>query len=281
MDTYSHIDANSHISITNCSDHSIRIFSAGHLLDEKSPTPEDIIAPRVLTPGGLLVFGGAPKIGKSDFLLCKAAHMSAGLKFLGMGVPRPLKIMYLQAEIGYPYLCERLKSMRFDSKYLPLIRENLYCTPQIKAPLDERSLAEVIKSIRHHFGTSKVDVIIVDPLRNFFDGSDENDNSGMLHFMQKRLEVLRAGVNPDAGIILVHHTKKATRSQLEDDPFQILAGASCIRGYYSSGILMYQPDPQKSYCKLLFELRNGKKLAPKCVDKIEGDWCEIDEHSIN
>jgi hypothetical protein len=26
-----------------------------------------LISPRVLTPGGLLVFGGAPKVGKSDF----------------------------------------------------------------------------------------------------------------------------------------------------------------------------------------------------------------------
>ena len=35
-------------------------FSLGALLDDRSPMPDDIIAPRVLTPGGLLVLGGAP-----------------------------------------------------------------------------------------------------------------------------------------------------------------------------------------------------------------------------
>ena len=44
-------------------------FSLGALLDDTSPMPEDIIGPRVLTPGGLLVLGGAPKVGKSDFLI--------------------------------------------------------------------------------------------------------------------------------------------------------------------------------------------------------------------
>ena len=46
--------------------------------------PEDIIAPRVLTPGGLLVLGGAPKVGKSDFLISLLAHMAAGIPFLGL-----------------------------------------------------------------------------------------------------------------------------------------------------------------------------------------------------
>jgi hypothetical protein len=35
-------------------------FSLGALLDDRSPMPDDIIGPRVLTPGGLLVLGGAP-----------------------------------------------------------------------------------------------------------------------------------------------------------------------------------------------------------------------------
>lgn len=65
--------------------------------------PEDLILPCVLTPDWLMVFGGAPKDGKSDFLLSLLAHMAAGVSFLGMKPLRSLRIFYLQAEIGYHY----------------------------------------------------------------------------------------------------------------------------------------------------------------------------------
>nr|WP_255453570.1 AAA family ATPase [Wolbachia endosymbiont of Atemnus politus] len=39
---------------------------------------------RILTKRGLLVFGGPPKIGKSDFLISWLVHMAAGVPFLGM-----------------------------------------------------------------------------------------------------------------------------------------------------------------------------------------------------
>ena len=55
----------------------IPMFSFDELRNDRSPMPEDIIAPRVLTPGGLLVLGGAPKVGKSDFLISLLAHKPA------------------------------------------------------------------------------------------------------------------------------------------------------------------------------------------------------------
>ena len=73
-------------------------FTLGALLDDQSPMPEDIIAPRVLTPGGLLVLGGAPKVGKSDLLISWLVHMAAGVPFLGFTPPRPLWIFYLQVQ---------------------------------------------------------------------------------------------------------------------------------------------------------------------------------------
>ena len=59
-------------------------FTLGALLDDDSPLPPDLVAPRVLTPAGMLVFGGAPKVGKSDFLLSWLTHMAAGATFLGL-----------------------------------------------------------------------------------------------------------------------------------------------------------------------------------------------------
>ncbi len=84
-------------------------FSLAELIADKSPMPDDLIAPRLLTPSGMLVIGGAPKSGKSDFTLSLLTHMAAGQPFLKFTPPRPLRVFVLQAEIQYDYLRERLQ----------------------------------------------------------------------------------------------------------------------------------------------------------------------------
>ncbi len=51
-------------------------FTISELLSDISPMPQDLIFPRLLTPGGLLLIGGAPKVGKSDFLINFLIHMA-------------------------------------------------------------------------------------------------------------------------------------------------------------------------------------------------------------
>ena len=254
-------------------------FSVGHLLDDESLMPDDIIAPRVLTPGGLLVLGGAPKVGKTDFLLCMLAHMAAGLPFLGMRPAKPLKIFYFQAEIGYHYLRERLRAVSFDRNFLPLVRQNLVITPQVRMLLDEEGVELVRGAILQHFDPKLLDIIAIDPLRNVYDGAGENDNTEMLTFLQNRVEKLRFLVNPDLGVILAHHTKKIGKRVLEEDPFQGLSGAGSLRSFYSTGMILFRPNEQDSVRQLMFELRNGEGIPPKFVDKIDGRWREIERHS--
>lgn len=257
----------------------IPAFTVGHLLDDDSPMPDDIIAPRVLTPGGLLVLGGAPKVGKSDLLISWLAHMAAGLPFLGLCPSKPLKIFYLQAEVGYHYLRERLQKLKFDPNLMPLVRRNLVVTPQVRLLLDEQGVEMVRDTIVHFFDPAMLDVIAIDPLRNVYDGGkagSENDNSAMLSFFQDRIERLRFLINPEAGIIIAHHTKKIGKKQLEEDPFQGLSGASAIRSFYTSGIIMFRPDETRSMKQLMFELRNGEPIPTKYVDKVDGRWCEME-----
>lgn len=87
-------------------------FTLGQLLQDDSPMPSDVIAPRIVTPGGLLIFGGAPKVGKSDFLISWLVHMAAGKPFLEMKPAKPLKIFYLQTEIGYHFYVSALSNWR-------------------------------------------------------------------------------------------------------------------------------------------------------------------------
>jgi hypothetical protein len=83
-------------------------------------------------------------------------------------------------------------------------------------------------------------------------------------------------VNPDGGVILAHHTRKLTKQQVKDDPFLALSGASALRGFYTSGLIMHRPDEERSVRRLEIELRNGPALPAKLIDKIDGRWVEID-----
>lgn len=261
---------------------SAKAFSLGHMLRDTSPMPEDIIAPRVLTPSGLLVFGGAPKVGKSDFLLSWLVHMAAGVDFLSFIPPRPLRIFYLQAEIQYHYLRERIRQINLPPEVITDAHDNLVITPQLKLILNEAGLATVTAIITRHFPNG-LDIIVIDPIRNVFDGGDagtsENDNNAMMFFLRDRVELLRDAVNPDAGVILVHHTRKLSKRQIEEDPFQALSGAGSLRGYYSSGMILFRPDESQPERRLITELRNGPALPTKLVDKQDGQWVEIDPSS--
>ncbi|WP_258869559.1 AAA family ATPase [Paracoccus thiocyanatus] len=254
-------------------------FTLGALLDDESPMPEDIIAPRVLTPGGLLVLGGAPKVGKSDLLISWLVHMAAGQPFLGFTPPRPLRIFYLQAEIQYHYLRERLKQIALPPEVLAAARDSFVATPKLKMLLDNDSSVRVARAVQTAFPAAPVDIICIDPIRNLFDGGPdgggENDNTAMMFFLKDRVEILREAVNPDAGVILAHHTRKATKHQVKDDPFLALSGASALRGFYTSGLLMHRPDEDSSVRRLEIELRNGPALPGKLIDKVKGEWVEL------
>jgi len=145
--------------------------------------------------------------------------------------------------------------------------------------LDDAGLAQVIPAIANAFGGEPPDIIAIDPIRNVFDGGDaggENDNGAMLFFLSQRVERIRQAINPDAGVILAHHTKKLGKKQFEEDPFQALAGAGSLRGYYSTGMLLFRPDETRTTRQLIYELRNGAGIPQRHVDKINGEWREVD-----
>ena len=255
-------------------------FSLGALLDDTSPMPDDIIGPRLLTPGGMLVLGGAPKVGKSDFLINLLVHAAAGVPFLRFTPSRPLRVFYLQAEIQYHYLRERLQNLHLDPDVLRHARDNLVATPKLRMLLDENGVALTIAAIQAHFPAEPPDIICLDPIRNLFDGGPdgdgENDNTSMLFFLQGRVEALREAVAPDAGLILCHHTKKLSKKALLEDPFMALSGASALRSFYTSGMLMFRPDEEQPERRLEIELRNGPALDAMLIDKRRGMWVELD-----
>jgi hypothetical protein len=258
-------------------------FTLGDLLKDSSPMPADLIEPRVLTPGGMIVFGGAPKVGKSDFLLSWLTHMAAGKAFLDLKPSRPLRIFYLQAEVQYHYLRERVQSMDLSTSVKVKAAANLMVTPQLRLVLNDEGVSQVQDTLKYLSEKAPIDIVVIDPIRNVFDGgtegNSENDNNAMLFFLRERVEKLRDVINPNAGIILVHHTRKMGKRQVEEDPFLALSGAGSLRGYYTTGMLLFRPDENRTDRTLVFELRNGPGITPKIVDKSQGEWRELDRSS--
>jgi hypothetical protein len=68
-----------------------------------------------------------------------------------------------------------------------------------------------------------------------------------------------------------HHTRKASKQQVKDDPFLALSGATALRGFYTSWLLMHRPDEDSSVRRLEIELRNGPALPGKIIDKVKGE----------
>src|SRR5207248_9950896 len=57
-------------------------------------TPDDAILP----VGGLLLLAGREGVGKSTLALDAAFHLASGLPWLGLPVPRPLRVLLIQNE---------------------------------------------------------------------------------------------------------------------------------------------------------------------------------------
>jgi hypothetical protein len=263
---------------TVLNDEPLAAYTLHHFLDDKSPMPKDIIAPRVLTPGSLLVLGGAPKVGKSDFLVHLLAHCAAGVPFLNFTPARPMRVFYLQSEIQYPYLRERLQQLTLPASVINVAANNLLVTPRVNALLDENGVEKIVNTIKQHFPGEPPDIICIDPIRNVFDPElgSENDNSAMMRFLRERVDQIQQRVNPECGMILAHHTRKIGKKELSDDPFQALSGAGSLRGYYSSGLLLFKPDESRSERVLACELRNGPSPNMAMLARDGGQWVEVD-----
>ena len=71
---------------------------------------------------------GKPKIGKSHWLGAFAAAATTGTEFMGKQFSRPLKVMWLQAEIIHEFLKKRI-----DMYYQPFHHDReIYTTWQVK-----------------------------------------------------------------------------------------------------------------------------------------------------
>jgi hypothetical protein len=190
---------------------------------------QDIIS-GVLPRGGLLQLLGAPKVGKTILGLNLALAIAGGNDFLCWPTFAG-GVVYLSGEGGIELLFERLGRMapkggtELDRIYL-WAPEPGGLRLRLDNPAHRRALArECIKR--------GVIAVIVDPLA-LFHGCDENDSTSMRALVQGLLDL---GQETQAGIVLVHHTRKTGPRSRSGSPEEG-RGSSIVHGAVDASLVL-------------------------------------------
>ena len=193
---------------------------------------------------------GKPKIGKSHWLGAFASAATTGTEFMNQQFSRPLKVMWLQAEIIHEFLKQRInmyyQPFLHDRELLELGKSNLIASGRLRKNLmRDKDIDEIATSIDYH----KPDIVMIDPIINFFDG-EENSNSE-IHQMLSRVDRLIElfGV----AVIIAHHTGK---ERADDLSFMSARGGSAFAGWMDSGVKLSGKKPN---INVFYEARNAKE----------------------
>lgn len=157
-----------------------------------------------------------PGTGKSLIALQLALSLSSATPLFGvLGVPKPVRVYYLQLEGDYEEFIERMRSMR---QVIPLDAEYLcWDTTPVLNVFDSTHREQLFKRI-HSWG--KPDLIIVDPIYRAVSGGlskDEPASAFVAFSSQMKAEF-------DCAQLLIHHTHRPSKDRdgfkvAEDDPF--------------------------------------------------------------
>lgn len=228
----------------------ISIRTLGDAFQLEKHKPDEYLGHGFIAAGFRILVVGAPKLGKSQFVLQMLTSAAAGTELLGMKWDRPHKVLWLQAEIRGPYVGIRLRAMvdSFEPHEQELLNKNFFWTER-----GDINLVEQFDQVRDLVKLIKPEIIAIDPLANFFSGDEANN--GEVNAFLKKVNALTnertLGLDRPPAIILVHHTRKGASQK---DGFESARGASSIVGWMDSGLMLTKADQGVN---LSFMLRNG------------------------
>ena len=203
----------------------LNVITGAELMDLQLPPIKFTVAD--ILPSGLTVFAGAPKVGKSLFILKMCLAVANGERFWCYPT-RQGTVLYLALEDSMMRLQKRLCAMTDEGS------ENLFfCN---RAPrLDEGLLDELKLFKQAHPDTS---LIVIDtfllvraPAKNNGQNMYERDYVEMNKFQQFAIE-------NDLSIVLIHHGKKAE----ESDPYKQASGSMGMTAAADSYLLLKRMD---------------------------------------
>ena len=244
----------------------IPMLDAGEWLETPEEPPEAILS-GWLGRGGIGFIVGASKMRKTFFTLQMAVSIATGRSFLGFGIKRPFKVLYLQIEVEKAYFQKRLeamcKAMAIDKSSLKgrLIVSNLRGLP-------EDCKGE--KAIRRALLATGADVLIIDPVYKLIDG-DECDQKSAKDFIK---ELDRLGYGTGAAIVGVFHTPKLGKDTAARRAIDAAAGSGVFGRATDAQFVLSPHEKGKDYAILATECRNYATPEDKTLHFDDGRFVE-------
>lgn len=194
--------------------------------------PNFIIGDDILDAMGIMAITGATSVGKSFLAIQLGLDLASGQAFFGFDVPSKQRVLYMQAEMSDYRLQKRLRKLQraFDGKIEGRFWKETTYDIQLDTAVGLRRLCEEIHAVQP-------DVLIIDPMRPFFEG-DENKSESVEAFWRS---IRKAQEYAPFALILVHHWRKVGA-----DGFRSGDGIQESRG---SGVLSDRPDTAMSLTK--------------------------------
>jgi len=168
--------------------------------------------------------------------------LAIGKVFLGFRIPKPLRVLYVDAESSPALLARRwdsLKCLLKDNEIMQ-VKQNLTVIQGRQLIAEGHSISidsdsPGYRTLSSFIKTCKVDLIVIDPLRVFH--SADEDRSGAMTGVLSEIRRLALGKT----VIVIHHCRKRPGSaqktlHLKDDPY---AWSDNLRG---SNVLKAQAD---------------------------------------
>ena len=176
-----------------------------------------------LLPAGTYLLAGAPKIGKSFFVLQMAYQVSMGEPFLGFS-SRPGTVLYLALEDTYERLQKRLSQMtERDSQNLVL--------SVLADTLDEKLLEQLDDFL---FEYPETVLVIIDTLQRIRGRTPDSCSYSADYDTVTKLKSF-ADIHGIA-LLVVHHTRK----EGAEDVFNTISGTNGLMGAADGTLILYK-----------------------------------------
>ena len=165
-------------------------------LSKKEIPPLEWIIPGII-PEGLTIIGGAPKAGKSFFVLNTVLQVATGSKALGNYPTKKGKILYLALEDSERRLQDRMKKTGYDVSNI----SGSIATEWGEGYIENMSLIDLWME-----KNPDTKLIAIDTIQDFSKIEEGNNYSEVTLALSKLKELAH---KYNIGIIIVHHTKKS------------------------------------------------------------------------
>lgn len=200
-------------------------------------------------------------VGKSSFSMQAAVHWAKGEPMLGICPTHPLKTIIFQAEDDEYDISNFISGIKvglatelgWDEDTINEAEKSALVTPPIG--FTNKELFDTMASeIRVHHP----DLVILNPLHAFFDGS-LNESHACSEFFRKGIDPIIKAQDTKCGIIIVHHTGKPKDSS-QKAYLSYLANGSAELTNYPRSILAIMPTNDSGVYELV-GAKHGDRLG--------------------